>query len=767
MNPEQTILVNRLKEVGLDTRRFLKLNEKKAAYETEWEQNLYTIDELEDTPCIGVCGKDGLVLIDTDRIEMETAIRDCTPATFEVESPRRKLRHFYLLIEGGKVENKTLHLKGEKKGCGEIRAQNYYLVAPGSEIKYKDLRTGEEKTGRYTIAQDRPIAKMQYADFMKTIEPYLGKDTSQKITFQQMREGVDEGTRHPQGIKYATFLVGVQQFDRATAQHAMREWNKLNRPPMNDEDLIRMVENAIEYVAGNPRKQEPETPEEDWFVLDNHGHTHFQPVRFAKFLLETYHFKTMRDDKTMYVYNTNTGTYTPTGAGIIHGEMSRYLDEKTRKHYYADIEFYIQGVTFIDRPQLNMKIACLNGLLDVKDRALSPFTPDEFILNQIPVKYDPKAECPNIDKAVVQIVGETQKCTLYEGVGYSLYKAMPIHKAFLFIGSGANGKSTLLEVLKAFLGEENVSNIPLQAICEDRFAAAELYGKLANICADLPDKRLMQTGKFKLATGGDTLRGERKFHDGFSYKNHAKMWFSCNKVPETYDDTEAYFRRWNLINCPNKFEGTNCDKNILTTLTTSQELSGLLNQSINALKDLLDRADFCQNETTTQIRKNYMRGSNSCRAFIEEALQPSDQVTDQMTNSTLYEHYQNFCRTNKLQPNTKRQLTINMEQYMPTARPISLQVAVGGKKTIVRGWRYLAAVLDTLDTSILKSNYPKREEIYLDREVSNASNSAGQTAFAVHRGGTVCQSCPRIFASPRDLEIHVAACHPAIAPGGE
>jgi len=386
---------------------------------------------------------------------MEAAIRDVLPPTFEVESPRRKLRHFYIIVQGGTVENKVLHWKSEDKGCGEIRAQNYYLVAPGTEIRYKDLRTGEEKTGRYVIAQDRPIAKMQYADFVREIEPYFGGDVSQKITFKQMREGVDEGTRHPQGIKYATFLIGVQQFDEITALHAMREWNKLNRPPMDDADLTRMVENAIQYVATNPKRQKDHeepvtgvTELEDFFIDGK-----FEPVRFAKFLLSKYHFKTTRDNKTIYVYNANSGTYTPTGTAIIHSEMSFYLDEKTRKHYYPDIEFYIQGVTFFDRPQITPnKIACLNGILNVETRMLEPFTPDDFILTQIPVKYDPTMDCPQITKFLSEVVNTDQLCMMQQIIGYSLYQGMPIHKATMLVGDGANGKSTLIELIKQFLG---------------------------------------------------------------------------------------------------------------------------------------------------------------------------------------------------------------------------------------------------------------------------------------------------------------------------
>jgi len=148
-------------------------------------------------------------------------------------------------------------LKGEDEGCGEIRAQNYYLVAPGTEIHYRDLRTSEPKIGTYTITQDRPFAKMRYDDFMKLFEPYLGSDPKQPITFEQMRKGVPQGTRHAQGIKFANYLVGVQTFDAATAFHAMQEWNKLNDPPMNEADLKRMVENALARKSKTDNIAEP------------------------------------------------------------------------------------------------------------------------------------------------------------------------------------------------------------------------------------------------------------------------------------------------------------------------------------------------------------------------------------------------------------------------------------------------------------------------------------------------------------------------------
>ena len=69
-----------------------------------------------------------------------------------------------------------------------------------------------------------------------------------------------------------------------------------------------------------------------------------------------------------------------------------------------------------------------------------------------------------------------------------------------------------------FVGADNVSNETLQRLVSNRFAAASLVGKLANICTDLPTKRLEDTHLFKGITGGDPIQAERKYQPPFSYK---------------------------------------------------------------------------------------------------------------------------------------------------------------------------------------------------------------------------------------------------------
>jgi len=654
------ILVERLKEVNLSTKRFLKVDIEKRAFEKEWQNKLYGPEDLDKYPRWGIAGKEGLVLIDVDNKQMENIMRSHLPHTFETISPRRKLPHFYLKVINGDVENKILYVPKEKEGAGEIRAQNHYLVAPSAVITYNDLETGIETTGEYRILNDQPIAVMDYKIFMEVITPFLGHDVSQPITHEQIRDGVPRGTRHAQGMKYATLLIKAKKMDYPTALHAMKEWNKLCDPPMNEKDLERMVKNAIRY----PDRKKKET--DDWSSIDANGKITFNPVKFAKYLMENHQFKTTRDNETIFVFNWDQGVYEDWGKIFVREQMVKELDEATREYYQKDILFFIKGSTYMDREHNPLGIVAVdNGYLNVVTKELQPYTPELFITSRLHVKYDPEATCPKIVKFLTEVVSEDQLDVIQEVFGYCLYKDTPFHKSLMLVGEGSNGKSTMSDLLKILLGSDNVNNATLQALCSSRFAVADLYGKLANICSDIPSDALRRTGMFKMLVGGDTVNAQKKFQHPFNFKNHAKLIFSANQIPETQDDTLAFFRRWLIIECNNIFIGENCNPNILREIATPEGLSGLLNFALEGLARLLKNGGFSTTETMAELRNQYIRRSNSAKAFVEECLEFSSDANKYVTTDKMYANYIEFCQNNKLRSMTKRILTLNMQQYQP------------------------------------------------------------------------------------------------------
>jgi len=256
-NPDRQTLIQRLKEANLTLKRFLKVGEDKAAFEKEWQLNLYTPDELKNYPRWGIAGGEGLVPLEADKPEMVEILRTILPRTLEVITPRRQLPHFFFKVLDGEVPNRVLHLPNDPEGAGEIRSQSQYFVAAGTTIKFNDLKTGELKTGTYKILHDRPIATISHEDFMKAVTPYLGKDSSQKITKDIMQNGAKKGTRHAYGIKYATRLIRFEHLDPVAALDILKRWNQKCKPPMPERDLERMVKKAIGYAQDDPQDDNP------------------------------------------------------------------------------------------------------------------------------------------------------------------------------------------------------------------------------------------------------------------------------------------------------------------------------------------------------------------------------------------------------------------------------------------------------------------------------------------------------------------------------
>ena len=371
---------------------------------------------------------------------------------------------------------------------------------------------------------------------------------------------------------------------------------------------------------------------------------HFVPAWLGDELLRNYHFATMRDTKEVYVYQD--GPYRPLGETIVLEETQKALADKCKNVHKSEVLGYIQGATFTDRQEFDRDLSLIglkNGIYSLTTDQFTEYDPLNKITIQLPVEYNPNATCPNFLKFLNEVLpDETDRQAIIEFVGYCFYRSYPIQKAFMLVGEGSNGKSTLLLVLKALLGSDNITSRSLHDLEENRFAMAGLYGKLANVFPDLPTRTLTNTTAFKMLTGGDPLTAEKKFREGFNYINSAKLIFSTNQIPVSQDDTSAFYRRWVIINFPNKFEGDQCDPNILVRVTTPEELSGIFNLAVKALGDLMGRGAFINDRKTSEIADEYIRRSDSVQAFIKDCVESS--TDSRVKKQEVYTTYLAYCR---------------------------------------------------------------------------------------------------------------------------
>lgn len=182
------------------------------------------------------------------------------------------------------------------------------------------------------------------------------------------------------------------------------------------------------------------------------------------------------------------------------------------------------------------------------------------------------------------------------------------------------------------------------------FSTSKLYGKLANIHADLSNEALRDTGILKMLTGGDPIPAEEKFKTPFWFIYKGKLLFSANEIPKTPDETDAFFARPIIINFPNQYLGKKADPHLLKKLTTKAELSGLLRIVLRRLPRVLERGISTITATGPEIiEQNYMKymlSSNPIRAFIETCIEVDSDGKE--TKPDVYDAYQRFCNYYKL-----------------------------------------------------------------------------------------------------------------------
>ena len=330
------------------------------------------------------------------------------------------------------------------------------------------------------------------------------------------------------------------------------------------------------------------------------------------------------------------------------------------------------------------EIAVENGLVDLDaaasgagEDALRDLRPEDYALARLPVAYDPAATYDEWGGHVDVWAEDGRADALQEYVGYCLHVgALPIHRALLLVGSGANGKGTFLHVVRELLGRENTSAIELQTLANEKDAVADFYGSLANIDDDLSARKLGKgLGMFKKLVGGDRVRARRLYEDGFEFDATGKHLYAANEVPQVDvgDEDEAFWRRWLLVEFPNHYPPGQRDATLRDDLSTPERLSGVLNWAIDGRARLLDQGHFTnEHHYAHEKRERWQAWGDTMDTFISECAERDEDAANVSTGD-VYRVYSAWCRENGETPGSQQQLTTKLKaenyDYAKRVRP--------------------------------------------------------------------------------------------------
>lgn len=279
----------------------------------------------------------------------------------------------------------------------------------------------------------------------------------------------------------------------------------------------------------------------------------------------------------------------------------------------------INAIKLIGRkktPELNNPNLVQFGkeIYDLKNNRHFPATPEYFITNRVPYTPSVSDECQNLDRLFDEWVGRNNRDLLYEIIAYCCYRDYPIHHIFCMVGSGSNGKSKFLKIIETFVGIDNCCSTSLDSLMISRFESANLYKKLVCTMGETNFSTMSRTEMLKRLTGQDLVSFEFKNRTAFSDYSYAKLIISTNTLPETTDRTDGFYRRWVIIDFPNKFNG---EFDILQTIPEI-EYNNLARKVLNILPNLLSYMKFTNVGNLEDRKKKYDDKSNPLPKFIDE-----------------------------------------------------------------------------------------------------------------------------------------------------
>jgi putative DNA primase/helicase len=499
---------------------------------------------------------------------------------------------------------KYLFPKGTKVPLNRLRDGETYtrvIIAEGTKQQYAVLSHAPADFAVYgmsgcwgykhadlTAFYGREVFLLLDADFTTNVDVYAA---AEQFTKQLKKHGA-------KGVQFvSTTGTGKQGVDDVLAG-----FPETKRPEM----LKLWLSQATDKLGKRPAAKAP-TEDASKYFRTRSKPIALQPADAADDLLDQAPAALTREGNIALYAN---GVYQVDGNAILSKVVEMFGNYYTPsiKNTVTDVlkgRLAARGAVLPERataPLLN----CTNTMVDLRTGALVPHNPELMSSVQVTVSYDADAAAPTYvawlrealrqehhsDADLDRLVADIE-----EVAGTMLDPTKTPSKALFLFGPSRSGKSTFLRLLKAIAGAVNTSAVTLHDLDRDAFAAANLYGRMLNVAADLSNKHVEDLSLFKMLTGEDVIKANRKYGQQFEFTNQALIAFSANELPTVSEASRAYAERMKPFHFPNSFAGRE-DKTLEDKLLA--ELPGILARWVKAYGRFLARGGYGRTDTLTQ-----------------------------------------------------------------------------------------------------------------------------------------------------------------------
>lgn len=396
-----------------------------------------------------------------------------------------------------------------------------------------------------------------------------------------------------------------------------RQLWSLKSSPLTAKQRVEVINIINQYVATSPLSEEElqatvlrdennnDIPQKEFFS----GSGTFLHNKMGDFLIKYLNIK-KGESGQIYHYNEQRNVY-ECNEEYLKGQMT-LLIPSLKDHQKNEVVHYLGSKLELEKVSFNRNpytIVFKNGVLDLITFEFKEHSPNFLETIQLNVDFNPEAESKTIDEFFSTATGGNEDLItlLYEAIGYSFLKTVELASCFILVGSGRNGKSTFLDLVKEIVGKENSTSVDFKELGKN-FGISGLANKLVSVAGDISNQRIGESDMFKKIVSGDLVRIDEKYEKKFDTILFSTLFFSANEIPRTPDTSDGFYRRLMIIPFHANLDSVSKVEGMLfkQKLLSKESLEYAAYKAVRAIKRVLDTTcDFTDPDVCKEEKHKY------------------------------------------------------------------------------------------------------------------------------------------------------------------
>lgn len=375
----------------------------------------------------------------------------------------------------------------------------------------------------------------------------------------------------------------------------------------------------------------------------------FEPIRFAEYLEKSGNFSS--DNNLLYQW---TGTHWSALDDAMGERMALKWIASDRQgsvnaaNARAAMQTAVRWLDMLGTPTDDTIIPVQNGYLHLDGNfTLKPHDKTLGLRHVLTCEFDTSAPPPTEFNALIERIlpDAAVRARVQEYIGYTLLSDTRFQRAQIWIGSGANGKGTLANLVQAL--HERTAAVQLD--CLEGFRMAGMIGASLIYCDEAPQRNINEQA-MKSLIAGELVQIDRKHRDPLTVRVNGKWLILANHIPAVTDQSTGFWRRFDVVPFPVEIPEKERDP-LLAKRIIALELPGVLNWALEGLERLLARGRFDEAVPASMraAAQSAKTETNSVHAWSHD-LEIGLLTTATTPKTDVYSSYASWCRENGMVP---------------------------------------------------------------------------------------------------------------------